>query len=308
MTGKLVLTISNALAILAIVLAALACGDTVEVIEVVVTATPEATTTDDPSPVGYSLRPTTTAPPTATPQPTPKPTATLQPTLKPTATPRPTRKPTATPRPTRRPTATLRPPQTPRPRTSAIQTKQFTVEAGNRYFYTVRNANEGFINYEFESVKDIDPSEPLDIDFGITEQRGTIFQASNVASFIGSVQAQRDMEYLFLFDNTSSIFTGKTVTFRFNWSTDPSYPVSPYFGEYQETAECQELIAESQTSGVPSIERWLSVGMAAIGGDWIGLALSLFDLFLTNNQSDTSGGTESEKAGYAMTLWGCGIQ
>ena len=307
MVSKFLLTISMALSVLAILLATLACNGRVEVIEVVVTATPEAADTDVPlpstptntvSPVAHTIQQTIAPPSTATPQPTPIP----------TVTPLPTRIPTVTPRPTRRPTAAPRPTPTPRLRASAIQTEQFTLESGSTYSYTIRNSDAGFINYEFKSVKDINPSELLDIDFGIHEERGTLFQANDVTSFVGSIAAEKAKEYLFLFDNTGSAFTWKIVTLKFNWSSEPYYPVSPYFGEHRNTAECQQLMAESQASGTASIDFWLQLGMSAIGGDWITAALSLFNLFLTENQTDASGATLAEKAGYVMTLWGCGIQ
>ena len=307
MNSKFMFALSKALSVLAILLVSLACNSQVEVVEVVVTATPEVAAASAPlssnsantSSLAVHARHPTTAP---------IPTATRRPTAVPTAIPRPTA--TATPRPTRRATATPRPTPTPTPRlrTSATQTKQFTVESGSSYHYTIRNSDVGFINYQFNSVKDVDPSEPLDIDFGIREERGTLFRANDVTSFIGSISAEKGKDYLFLFDNTSSIFTGKTVTLSFNWSSEPSYPVSPYFGEHKNTTKCQQLASESQASGTPSIDIWLQIGMAAIGGDWITTALSLFSLFLTNSQADANGVTEADRAGYSMTLWGCGIQ
>lgn len=58
--------------------------------------------------------------------------------------------------------------------------EQFTVPAGDIYIYEIRSPGDGYINYRFASVKDENTSELLDIDFGLEDEFGTLFQGDDL--------------------------------------------------------------------------------------------------------------------------------
>ena len=251
MTFRFPLAVAASLVAIALILAALACTRTVQV---VVTVTPQPADANTPAPAqtANTLRATERPLPTATRQPTaaPRPTATRRPTAsrRRDATPNGNtaangdapngnRRPTATPR----PTATRRTTATPRPRASTIETARFTVAASDAYYYTIQIGDSGFLNYEFGAVNAGNQSQPLDINFAISEPRGTLFFADRLTSFAGSIPVQKGKDYVFLFGNAFSLFAGKEVTFRYNWSSQPSHAVTPYFGDHSNSARCQQL-------------------------------------------------------------------
>ena len=124
---------------------------------------------------------------------------------------------------------------------------------------------------------------------------------------MASIQVDKGEEYQFLFDNTSSFFAGKAVSFRYSWSSQPIYPVMPDFGEHGDTDTCKQLEALPSSEGIP-IQTLLQMGFAAYTGDWFSLAMSVLELYISINQSDLVGATNSDKAGYATLLWACGIE
>ena len=304
MTFRFPLAVVASLVAIALILAALACTRTVQV---VVTVTPQPADANTPAPAQTAnTLPATERPlPTATRQPTaaPRPTATRRP----TATPRPTatRRPTATPR----PTATRRTTATPRPRASTIETARFTVAASDAYYYTIQIGDSGFLNYEFGAVNAGNQSQPLDINFAISEPRGTLFFADRLTSFAGSIPVQKGKDYVFLFGNAFSLFAGKEVTFRYNWSSQPSHEVTPYFGDHSNSARCQQLRTDYRPSGnnLPA-ETLPALAISAYSGDWFSLIMPVFEILLSSSQTNASGMTEADKAGLAIALWGCGIE
>ena len=183
------------------------------------------------------------------------------------------------------------------------------VDAGDVYHYTIQIADSGFLNYEFAAFNAGNQSQPLDITFAIYESRGTLFLANRLTSFVGSIPVQRGKDYVFLFDNSFSLFAGKGVTFRYNWSSQPSYEVTPYFGEHANSARCQQVRADYRPSsnGLP-VETLASLAMSAFSGDWFSLIMPLLETFLSSSQTDVSGMTGVDKAGLAIALWGCGIE
>ena len=300
------------LLVAALLVANLACNTQQEVTRVVeVTSTPDPQAAIEGSVSGtiQATQPTAepTPPPTATP--TRKPTATPvpSPTPLPTATPQPTPAATPVPSPTPLPTATPQPTPTATPESSSVQSERFLVDAGNIVYNIIQAPEDGYINYEIDSVKDGNPSEPLDINFVISDQSWILFQANNITWFVASIQVDKGEEYQFLFDNTSSLFAGKAVSFRYSWSSQPIYPVMPYFGEHEDTDTCKQLEALPSSEGIP-IETLLQMGFAAYTGDWFSLAMSVLELYISINQSDLVGATNSDKAGYATLLWACGIE
>lgn len=316
MTLRFPLIAAASLVAIALILAALACTRTVQV---VVTPTPEQEDANRPAATqtANTLVPTATPPPTPTRRPTstPRPTVTRQPTstslVRTTGTRTSSRRPTATPmvRALGTRTATRQPTATPRSRVSTTETERFMVDAGNTYHYTIQIADSGFLNYEFAAVNSGNRSQQLDINFAITEPRGTLFFANRVTSFAGSIPVQGSKEYVFLFDNAFSLFAGKEVTFKFNWSSRPSREVTPYFGEHANSARCQQLRENNQPSGDEfPVETLATLAVSAFTGDWFSAIVGGLQLFLSSSQTDASGVTGADKAGLAIATWGCGIR
>ena len=214
----------------------------------------------------------------------------------PTAAPRPTatRQPMATPR----PTATRRPTATP----ELMGSEQFTVPAGDIHTYEIQSPGDGYINYQFTSVKDGNTSEFLDIDFELSVGSWVWFKGDDLTKFIASSRVKSGVRYTFQFDNTSSIFAGKVVYLKFRWSTQPldNFPVIPYWGQHENTDRCQQA-KQAQASGDAALfGAALSIGVAAFTGDWFSSLGSLLSLFLSSDQTDP--------ASKAIVMWGCGIE
>lgn len=214
----------------------------------------------------------------------------------PTAAPRPTatRQPTATPR----PTATRRPTATP----ELMGSEQFTVPAGDIHTYEIQSPGDGYINYQFTSVKDGNTSELLDIDFELSVGSWVWFKGDDLTKFIASSRVKSGVRYTFQFDNTSSIFAGKVINLNFRWSTQPldNFPVIPYWGQHENTDRCQQA-KQAQASGDAALfGAALSIGVAAFTGDWFSSLGSLLRLFLSSDQTDP--------ASKAIVMWGCGIE
>lgn len=153
MTLRFPLIAAASLVAIALILAALACTRTVQV---VVTPTPEQEDANRPAATqtANTLVPTATPSPTPTRRPTstPRPTVTRQPTstslVRTTGTRTSSRRPTATPmvRALGTRTATRQPTATPRSRVSTTETERFMVDAGNTYHYTIQIADFSITN------------------------------------------------------------------------------------------------------------------------------------------------------------------
>ena len=202
--------------------------------------------------------------------------------------------PTATPR----PTATRRPTATP----ELMGSEQFTVPAGDIHTYEIQSPGDGYINYQFTSVKDGNTSELLDIDFELSVGSWVWFKGDDLTKFIASSRVKSGVRYTFQFDNTSSIFAGKVINLNFRWSTQPldNFPVIPYWGQHENTDRCQQA-KQAQASGDAALfGAALSIGVAAFTGDWFSSLGSLLRLFLSSDQTDP--------ASKAIVMWGCGIE
>ena len=220
----------------------------------------------------------------------------------PTATPRPTatRRSTATRRPTAtpRPTATRRPTATP----ELMGSEQFTVPAGDIHTYEIQSPGDGYINYQFTSVKDGNTLELLDIDFELSVGSWVWFKGDDLTKFIASSRVKSGVRYTFQFDNTSSIFAGKVVYLNFRWSTQPldNFPVIPYWGQHENTDRCQQAKQANASGDADRLGTALSMGVSAFTGDWFSSLGSLLSLFLSSDQTDP--------ASKSIVMWGCGIE
>lgn len=180
--------------------------------------------------------------------------------------------------------------------------EQFTVPAGDIYTYEIQSPGDGYINYQFTSVKDGNTSELLDIDFELSVGSWVWFKGDDLTKFIVSSRVKSGVRYTFQFDNTSSIFAGKVIYLNFRWSTQPldNFPVIPYWGQHENTERCQQA-RQAQASGDAALLRTaLSIGVAAFTGDWFSSLGSLLSLFLSSDQTDS--------ASNAIGMWGCGIE
>ena len=230
----------------------------------------------------------------------PTPTATLRPTA--------TRQPTATPRPTatRRPTATPRPTVTRRPTAAPSFTiggsEQFTIPAGDSYTYEVQSPRDGYINYQFTSVKAGNTSELLDIDFELRDGFEVGFQGNDLTQFIAGSPVESGRKYTFRFDNTSSFFAGKIITFDFWWSSQPldDFPVTPYWGQYATTDRCQQAKQSKASGDAERLGRALSMAVAVFSGNWPGALAGGIGLYMSMDQANS--------ASNAIGKWGCGIE
>ena len=124
---------------------------------------------------------------------------------------------------------------------------------------------------------------------------------------MASIQVDKGEEYQFLFDNTSSFFAGKAVSFRYSWSSQPIYPVMPDFGEFKNEAGCKQLTAQLSKEGI-SIQTLLNLAFAAVTGDWFSAVLAVLELYMSTTQADSVISSGLDGATYAMFLWACGIQ
>ena len=123
-----------------------------------------------------------------------------------------------------------------------------------------------------------------------------------MTQFIASLPVENGVEYTFWFDNTSSIFAGKIIYLAFRWSTQPldNFPVTPYWGQYENTDRCQQARQAKASGDAALLGTALSMGVAAFTGDWLGLLGGLLGVVMSSDQTDS--------ASKAIGMWGCGIE
>ena len=123
---------------------------------------------------------------------------------------------------------------------------------------------------------------------------------------MASIQVDKGEEYQFWFDNTSSLFAGKAVSFRHSWSSEPIYPVMPYFGEHEDTETCAQLKSQYVDEGFP-VGALINLAFAVGSGNWLGAILPALELYISATQTEPLSGTILDKASRTALWWACGV-
>lgn len=179
--------------------------------------------------------------------------------------------------------------------------------AGDYLAYEIESSADGYINYEFQSVKSNNPSEFLDIGFRVSNQEWILFQADKLTFIAASMQVKKGEEYHFLFDNTSSLFADKEVTFALSHSDRPSHPRLPNFGEYEGSDICNQIESTlDKLISAVEIENLIALAIATYSGDWLRVIVEGLMLSAAIYEANTEGDTALNQAGYAIAVWGCG--